>query len=357
MPNVVNPIDLYSVINLTDAINSVDPQYGWLMNSNLFDVKGQTTDTLLYEINGVRKQTMIGLTSRTEREKVMGARRRKKSAGLVVPYMSTIDQVTSDDVRNISKTWDMVSQEDMMTIFTEKLTEQRANIELSHEYMILSAAQGITRDPLDGSEVVNMFDVHGVTQQVVTWDFTDVNFSPIRAINELRNKLVRDNTLSSTVGLIEVLVGVDLFDAIVTHAEMAERYVSAFAGVGVQALLASTPYDFDTRTAYGITNMFEWNGIRFMTYPTNFRLEDGSLADPLIADDEGFCMCRGVRNLYRGAYAPDTRLVNVNTVGQAMTAYRTAIIDESYFNIVAESSALYYMTAPELALKIEAVLV
>lgn len=354
--NIVNPVDLYTRVDLTDAIAAVDPQYGFLLNSNLFDARGQTSEAVLYDVTGVRKQTMIGLTSRTERERVMQGRRRKRHTSLVIPYMSTIAEVTRDDLQDIVRSWNDVSQETLNEAFEEKLTESRANIELSHEYMILSAVQGITRDPLDGSEVVNMFDVHGVTQSEVNWDFTDVNFSPITAINALRNKLTADNTLSSTVGVIEVMLGVDAFNALVTHSELAERYVSAFAGRGVEALLASTVYDFDTRTAYGITNVFEWNGIRFMTYPTSFRLEDGTEADPLIENNKGYTICRGVRNLYKGAYAPDNRLTSLGTTGQAMTAWRTPLIDETYFNVIVESAPLYYMTAPELAVKINFIL-
>lgn len=353
MPTVVNPIDLYSRAELTEAIMSIDPQYGWLINSGLYNTRGQTTESIIYDIEGTRKQTMIGLTSRTERERVMQARRRKKSANLVIPSLSTIDEVNVEDVRGIAKSWDDVTEESINDLFVEKLTEARANVEVSHEYMALTAAQGVLKDPLDGSEVVNMFDVHGVAQSVVTWDFTDVNFSPIRAINELRNKLTADNTLSSNVGVIEVLIGVDAFDALVTHSEIAERYLSAFNGRGVEALTGSTPFDFNTRTAYGITNVFEWNGIRFLTYPTNFRLEDGTNADPVIADDEAFCMCRGVRNLYKGAFAPDTRLTSLGTVGQPMVAWRSELRDDTYFNIYVESHPLFYMTAPELALKIE----
>lgn len=351
MPTIRNPLDFSTTLDLTNEINQLEPEFGAMNNSGLFNKRGTTEDAVLYEINSGIKSTMVGLTSRRQRDTVKNARGRKKQQALYIPYMKHSDQITRDDVKGIVRDWRDLTVESVSDLYVEKLAGLRRNLEQSHEYMALTATQGITRDPLDGSPIVDMFELNGVTQTEITFDFTNPDFDIIGAIRDIKDRMVAANVWGGAIASIDIIVGSQLFNRIVTHPQFAELYVLAMQGRGQEAINNSRPWADTVMTRFGITSTFTFDGVRFMTYPSVFRSEEGELMRP-VADLEGHTVVRGLSGMYEARYAGDNNLDGIGQVGQPIFAWRTPLVERYYFEIITESAPLYYATHPELIFKI-----
>lgn len=346
-----NPLDFSTTLDLTEAVNELAPEYGAINNSGLFRKKGTTEDAVLYEINQGIQSTMVGLTSRRERNTVKNARGRKKQQALYIPYLKHSDQITRDDVKGIVRDWKDLTVATVSDLYLEKLAGLKRNIEQSHEYMALTATQGRTRDPLDGEVIADMFAINGVTQTEIEWDFTDADFDIIGAVRDLKERLVRANIFGGSISSIDVVVGSTLFNKIVTHPAFAELYIMAMSGRGMEAVNNSRPWADTVMSKYGITSQFTFDGVRFLTYPMVFRNEAGDVVQP-IADLEGHTIVRGLSGMYEARFAGDNNLDSIGQVGQEIFAWRTPLVERYQFEIITESAPLYYATHPELIIKI-----
>jgi hypothetical protein len=354
MATIRNPLDFSTTLDLTDAIQQLTPEFGAINNSGLFRKKGTTEDAVLYEINQGVQSTMVGLTSRRERDTVKNARGRKKQQALYIPYMKHSDQITRDDVKGIVRDWKDLTVESVTDLYVEKLASLKRNFEQSHEYMAITAAQGVTRDPLDGSVIVDMFALNGVTQTEVTWDFTNPDFDIIAAVRDLKERTVRANVWGGSISSIDVVVGSNLFTKIVSHPQFAELYVMAMSGRGQEAINNSRPWADVVMSQYGITSSFTFDGVRFMTYPSTFRNEDGEAVN-VVEANEGFTIVRGLTGMYEARFAGDNNLDSIGQVGQPIFAWRTPLVERYQFEIICESAPLYYATHPELIIKLNGV--
>lgn len=351
MPTIRNPLDFSTTLDLTDAVNEILPEYGAFNNSGLFNKRGTTQEAVLYEINQGARSSMVGTTSRRERNTVKDARGRVKQQALYIPYIKHSAQIAREDVAYVVRDWKELTVESVTELYVDKLASLRRNLEQSHEYMAVTATQGITRDPLDGSVIADMFALNNVTQTVHTWNFTDPNFDLIGAIRKLKTDLTRANLWGGVIQSIDVPVGETLFNAIVTHPQLAELYVLAMTGRGQEAINNSRPWATETMTRYGIQSTFTFDGVRFMTYPSTFRTEQGDLIEP-IADKEGHTVVRGLSGMYEARFAPDNNLDSIGQVGQEIFAWRTPLVDRHHFEIITETSPIYFATHPELIHKI-----
>lgn len=351
MATIRNPLDFSTVLDLTDAVNQIDPEFGAINNSGLFRKKGTTEDAVMYEINSGLNSSMVGLTSRRERDTVKNARGRKKQQALYIPYMKHSDQITRDDIKGIVRDWSQLTVQNVSELYVEKLSGLKRNLEQSHEYMALTATQGVTRDPLDGSVIVDMFALNGITQTAIEWDFTNPDFDIIAAVRDVKERLVRANVWGGSISSVDVVVGADLFTKIVSHPQFAELYAMAMAGRGQEAINNSRPWADVVMSKFGITSSFTFDGVRFLTYPSVFRNEDGDLVQP-VANLEGHTIVRGLSGMYEARFAGDNNLDSIGQVGQPIFAWRTPLVDRYQFEIITESAPLYYATHPELILKI-----
>lgn len=353
MAIIRNPLDFSTTLDLTAEVNKMAPEFGAFNNSGLFRKVGTTEDAILYEINQGIQSSMVGTTSRRERNTVKDSKTRKKQQALYIPYFKHSAQITRDDIKGIVRDWKDLTVESVSNLYVEKLASLRRNLEQSHEYLAITATQGITRDPKDGSVLVDTFAINGVTQTEIEWDFTDPDFDLIGAIRDLKDRMTQANLWGGAIQSIDVPVGSQFFNKIVTHSQLADLYALAMSGRGMEAINNSRPWADVEMTRYGITSTFTFDGVRFMTYPSVFRNEDGDLIRP-IGDLEGHTVVRGLAGMYEARYASDNNLDGIGQVGQPIFAWRTPLVDRYYFEIITETAPLYYVTHPELIFKLTA---
>lgn len=356
MVAIVNPYDFSALIDLTDPINELDSEYGFLTNSGLYQESGTALEAIMYDVEASSKSSMVGFTSRRERNTVKDTRYSNKKQAIAIPYIKHSAQIAREDLAGRAADWRTAREETIAEVFTEKLQSLRLNLDQSHEYMAWTAAQGRMCNPADQSVNLDMYDKNGVARPTLTWNVASPDFDLIGAINSLRNQLATLNKLSGSIGLIDIPVGAGAFNKIVTHPQLAQLYVSAYQGRGREAIANPVPWSDVNITQYGVTSIFEFGGVRFIVYPQNFFDEEGDAITP-VANDKGFTICRGVRGLYKAAFAPDNNLDSLGQVGQRMYAWRTPLVDRHHFEIIAETAPVYYMTRPELSIEITFTLV
>lgn len=351
MVAIVNPYDFSTLVDLTESINIIESEYGFLTNSGLYQESGTVLDAVMYNVETASKSSMVGFTSRRERNTVKDTRYKKQMQHLAIPYIKHSAQIAREDLAGRAVNWATAREETIAEVFTEKLQSLRLNLDQSHEYLAWTAAQGQMRNPEDQSINLDMFEKNGVARPTLTWNVNDPDFDLIGAINALRNQLATLNKLTGSIGLIDIPVGAGAFNKIVTHPQLAQLYVSAYQGRGREAIANPVPWSDVNITQYGVTSTFEFNGVRFIVYPQNFFDEEGDAITP-VANNKGFTICRGVRGLYKAAFAPDNNLDSLGQVGQKFYAWRTPLIDRHHFEIIAETAPVYYMTRPELSIDI-----
>lgn len=349
--SIVNPKDTSTIIGLTDAINEIKTSVGFLKNSGLFTESLTYRDAVIETINESTSRGMLGFTSRRERNAVKQTKAKGKSFAVQIPYMKTIGEVTKEDIYQVAKDWESATEEQVMDLYIERLTAMRESVDNALEYIYWTGAQGQTRDPFDGSVVLDIFAVTGVTRPTKSFDLSDTTLNLLAEIAAFRNEIASANKRNSQVGNIDIFVDQTTFSALVSHPSVLAAYQMAMQARGQEYLDKVPNIGKTVGSLYGYVSYFEWDGVRFIVAPQKFILEDtGAEADAVTAG-EGFVVVRGVRDGYRALFSQSNSLTD-STLAQVY-AKRSAIIDDAYFEFTVESAPIAYSTTPELLYKVE----
>lgn len=346
MAIIRNPLSPQNLIELTQAVNKITPQYGALLNSGLLNVSSTSQDSLIYEVNET-DSTLIPTISRRSRETIKNAPQTNNYVTLRIPYWHHSDFITREDIAGIAVGIGQVSEESYNDVYLSKLTGLRLNAEQSKEHMVVNMIKGVTIDA-NGLVIADMFKETGTTQNVVTWNLSDVDFDVLSAINALKRSVTRANKLGGVITSLDVLMHPDFFNALVTHPTIVEAYRNAMVGRGI---LGSVPNTDQVLNQYGISDIFTYNGVRFMTYPVLFKKMDGS-TEEAVEENTAYTIVRGISGLYNVIYAPSNKLSQVGTQGQPFYAWQNRSTDDYSVELETEFAGLFWMKAPELSFKI-----
>ena len=344
--NIVNPKDTTSLMQLNEVISEIQTGVGFLKNSGLFDEQLTPRDAIVEQINKATQRGMLGFTDRRTREKVKQTRRKQQGFSIQLPYQETIEEVTKEDVYQVAANWDVATEEQVMDLYIAKMTAQRESIDNAQEYLVWTAAQGQTRDPFDGSVVLDMFTQTGVTRPTKTLDLTNAAFDVVAWMSEFRNEIVKANKRNAVLGTIEIQVAQNVFSKLIAHPSVRGLYNAGWQTVKQEYVNKMTNIGRVTRGDYGIVSEFEENGVRFVVAPQTFILEDTGAEAKAVEDGKGFSIVRGIRDGYKMFYGQNNSMTNPAL--SKVYATRSAIIDDAYFEITASSAPMAYTTIPEL---------
>jgi len=355
--DIINPKDTTAIIQLNEVIKEIETGVGFIMNSGLFNEELTPRDTIVNEIEKQDKRGMLGLTSRRERNKVKQTRRKTKQWSVQIPYQETIGEVTKEDVFQVAKSWEDATEEQIMDVYERRLIPMKESIENAREYLYWTAAQGQTRDPRDGSIVLDMFEKHGITRPEINVDLTDLTINLLTWMGELRNRVMRDNKRSGSQGTIEIFVTQEVFTKFVQHPSVFAAYQMAYQTRGQEYIdKVVKPFGNVSRGAYGIVSEFEHDNVRLIVAPQTFILEDSDIYEDGTADEvdaveagTGFAVIRGVRDAFKAYYSQSNDLISGGLAKEY--AWRSEIKDNAYFEMTASSAPIAFTTAPELCYK------
>lgn len=352
---IVNPLDKSGLIDITGSLDSVRYPYGVFTKTGLFTPEYVTQHQIIAQIDDRGLGKMTGFTSLRERDAMRTAKQKRKGVALTIPALKIVEEVTWEDFAGIVADWSTLTPEAREETLNEVVLDRFERMDMAmtqnKEYMAMTAAKGAMRDPADGSIWVDMNDVLGTTRITHPLDLTDANLDIISWAIELKAKLQKASKVGSVIPVVDVFVNSADLQAINMHASIAPLRANLLTGLGAGGVATASNILYSTvnLTENGITEILDLkNGVRFMTYPATFTQYDGDVVD-LTPEGSAFTVLRGLRDLYRVAYAPAPYLSKLGSRGTEDFVWRTDVKHDQQFEVGHESYPLYYMTQPALA--------
>lgn len=336
------------LIDWTDEIKNVDSQFGFIKNSGLFNLKATSQDAIQFEKSDYQI-TLLSERSRRERDTQKLSPRESEVFALALPYFKVSDYITREDIQGYVQRGTDMTPETASNVRMDKIEIMRQSYDMTCEYMQLQAVKGLSITP-SGRVVADMFDLFGIAQESITWTLSDPDFDVIKACRALKTKLTKALRTGGTIRAVEVMVGQDFFDALIAHPQV--------VNVHLQMAQPERAYYLDggaTYEQYGVSNVFVFQGIRFMTYDATFNVTQSNgtvVVEDAIAAGEGHTMIRGINDLFRGHYGNSNKLSGANQLGSEVYLFEWDMPKDEGIEMEMEFSHLYYPTQPQTLKKL-----
>lgn len=107
--------------------------------------------------------------------------------------------------------------------------------------------------------------------------------------------------------------------------------------------------DMSRYMSYGIQDVFEHRGVRFISYDATFNLPNGT-TEVAFAPSTGLALPTGVRGLFRGYNGPSNKLSGANQPGQELFVSTYLDPKDEYVEFEVEASPLYFSCAPRTSI-------
>lgn len=288
----MNLQDLFSVANLTAAVNKLPVMPGKVGAMGLFDEKGVTsTSVIIDEREG--RLVLVPNTSRNDDPAPLEGRKRKRRTfeTLHLPVSSSI---LPSQLQGIAAFGQESATAPVVTVVNDHLQELKNSIEATREFQRVGALRGQLLDA-DGSLLTNLFDEFNVKQKKVTVALSNPDTNVRKAC--LDAKRHAESKLGGVmVTGFRAFCGPDWFDAFSDHAKVKEAFAHYQAA--------------QDRLGGDMRSGFTFGGIEYIEYDVTVSGQRFIPAD--IA--QVFPVARGVFRLFN---APANYNETVNTLGQA----------------------------------------
>lgn len=338
MPITRDLKNVNQVTDWTDEINEIENQYGFIKSQNYFNVKGTSQTAIVFDKNS-HDITLLPQVSRASRDKTYGKDRKVETFSLPLAYFKHGDQITPEDVQGWRQAGEADAEETLANVRVEKLTDMRLAADQTDEYMQLQAMKGIFKTP-DGTVVADMFSQFGVTQKSVDFELGTATTDIDAKIREVKAHIAKNVKTGGAISGVDFFVSSDFFEALIAHPKFREVY-NQYQNSGAQRLRD----DLSNYMTWGISDVVEHRGVRFISYDAEFNLPDGT-TESAFASGKGTAVARGVRDLFRGYSGPSNKLSGANQVGRPMYVYEYTDNKDEFIDLELEMSPLYFCTKP-----------
>lgn len=350
---IVNPIDRTKLIDTGSTLEVLTPTYGRIDNSGLFDKEGIASRHHLFEVEPEGQTAMTGLGSMTERERWKLTHGRNEQYTLGSVYFGITDAVQYDDIANIITDWKNFDEDKLVDIIAKKQKSLYDVAAANKEYMALTAATGVMRDPLDGAPAVDMFEITGKVKTTFAIDLTAPT-GLLAKFTELQNLLIEKNVVGGNISSVEIIVAENVFAKLSQHPELVAFYEAALYGTGLAYVnnpIINGRVNEKTRNTFGLSQSFNVMGFTISTYPQKFTRWDRTSVSA-VADSKGMVVISGIGDLYQAKWTPAPYLSNLGKTGQELYGWRTPVVDDTHLELYLEFNGVYFMKQPELAVEI-----
>lgn len=287
----MNLADLFSVANLSAAVNKLPAIPGKVGAMGLFDEKGVTsTSVVIDEREG--RLVLIPNTSRNDDPAPIkgGQRKRRTFETLHLPLSRPLLPGQLQGIAAFGQEDAVVPQ---ATVINDNLQEMKNSIEATREFQRVGALRGQLLDA-DGSVLVDLYDEFGVTQKKITVALSNADTDVRKAC--LGAKRFSESKLGGVmVTGFRAFCGPDWFDAFTAHPKVQQ----AFANY----------QEAQDRLGGDMRSGFTFGGIEFVEYDVTV---SGQRFIPLDVA-QVFPVATGVFRMFN---APANYNETVNTLGQ-----------------------------------------
>ena len=336
----MNIRDYYNSFKQTDFVDGITQtplQYGYINSLNLFNSKGTNQTAIVFD-KDYSTTTLMPQVVRGTKSSTQGKERNVDTFALRTAYFKHSDRLTVEDIQGWRKTGSAES-ETLANATAEKLQDMRLAYDQTAEYMKLQALKGVFKTP-DGTVMADMFSEFGITQTSIDLALGTAATDVDSKFRQIKSAVAKNVLNGGAIGGVEFIVDPLTFDKLISHPNMKTAY-QYYMNSGRQALRD----DLSQYTKYGIQDVFEHRGVRIVSYDATFNLPTGS-TEKAFADNTGIAFASGVRDLFRGYFAPSNKLSAANQNGQEIYMNTKVDEDDEYVEFTLESAPLYFCTRP-----------
>ena len=328
----MNLADLFQVVPLTEAINRLPVPPGTLARLNLVREKGIRTTSVAIELRQGRL-VLVPNISRNAEPAPYGASKR----GLVtlsathLPLSAVVLPDEIQDVRAFGTDAIESGLQSQAAVINDKLAELKLSLEATRAWHQIGALRGKVLDA-DGSVIVDLFDVFGVTKKASNIAFTTATTDVRKAILDAK-RYAEKKLAGVAVSGFKALCGADWFDALSGHATVKEAYANWQAA--------------QDRLGGDMRGGFNYAGVEFIEIPDSVGATQFIPADRAIV----FPQTAGLIEVLN---APANYNEAANTIGQAYYAKAEERRMGKGWDIEAQTNPLTYCPIPEAVVELTA---
>ncbi|KII30072.1 major capsid protein [Pseudomonas fluorescens] len=287
----MNLQDMFSVANLTAAVNKLPAIPGKVGAMGLFDEKGVTsTSVVIDEREG--RLVLVPNTSRNDDPAPMKGSKRKRRTFETL-HLPLNRPILPSQLQGVAAFGQEDATAPVATVINDNLQELKNSIEATREFQRVGALRGKLLDA-DGEVISDLFKEFEVSQKKITVALSNAGTNVRKAC--LDAKRFSESKLGGVmVTGFRALCGPDWFDAMIDH----EKVKAAFANY----------QEAQDRLGGDVRSGFTFGGIEFIEYDVTVSGQRFIPAD--IA--QVFPVARGVFRMFN---APANYNETVNTIGQ-----------------------------------------
>lgn len=339
---VANPKDFNSTLEWTNSIVELPNQSSFIKSRNLFSTSYTDQEAILFD-KIESATTLLPSASRRGGPVSTGKDDDVTTFSLPLGYFRHLDYITKQDYLSKRRAGTSDEASTAADVMAGKIRNARRAIDQTHEYMMLQAIKGSCKTP-DGKVLANMFTEFGISQTSVDFllgtSTTDVDAK----IAEVKDTVVKNLKTGGVItGPLDIMVDRAFFNKLKSHANVQQAYLNSTSNIRYQQ-------DLSDYMTWGISDVFEYQGVRFMVYSHDFTLPSGS-TEAAIAASTGHVVPNVVGDsIFRAVYGPSQRL-GVDGGSEAfMWEYDS--VDGMSRTLMAETAPLMFCTKPAALVKV-----
>jgi hypothetical protein len=319
--------DAFSVTNLTRTLVDLPRVPTRIGELGLFEENGIPTTTMMIERTGDTLRLVPSAERGSSGEPVTTKGR------VLIPvkaiHLPQRGSVLADEVQNVRAFGSETEVEAVTNLVTKKLNKMKRQLDLTLEYHRVGAIRGLVKDA-DGSTLLNVYDVFGMTQTVQNFALSTTSTKVKQKILDLK-RAVQNKLGGLAYQRVHVLCSSSFFDDLIGHSAVEK----AFELQAANSFARTDP-----------NGVFEMAGVTFEEY------SGGVGGTDFLAAGEAYAFPVGVPGLFTSDFAPADYMETVNTMGLPYYAKQEAMRMNKGIELESQSNPITLCTRPEAVIKL-----
>lgn len=302
----------FGVISLSEAINDMHPQFGYLDSMGVFNDEGITQRVVAIDVDSVNMQLIPSTT--WGGPPAANKTATSKTLSFPVPHFPIEDQILSSDLQGRRRPGSDATV-DMQYFLGKKMREMRRKLEQTKEWMRLGVFKsGLVKDGA-GTTVLDLYGTFGLSQVVTSLVLGTATTNVLQLLAAVKRTSVLALN-GSPMSYFVALCSDGFYDALTSHPNVktAFQYFQNANGYNLAMDLGfgATKPDSDGKFTPP-TNVFYYGGVAFINYSGNLSDSNGN-SQPIIDANSAYIFPMGT-DCFRNFYAPADYVETVNTEG------------------------------------------
>lgn len=341
MATTRDPNNLYGLTEWTDKVERIPNQYGYIKSRNFFNVRPTGDKAIVFDKSS-STTTLLPSAQRGQRAPTVGKDRDVETFAIQLGFFKHEEYITPEDIQSQRMIGTPDGAETLANVRAEKFEDGRRAVDQTHEFMMIEAVKGVSVTP-DGVVLADMFSLFGISQEVFDFDLGTATTEVYNKVSEVKRFVQSELKSGGVIQGIQVMCSTSFFDKLIVHPSVKEAYLNWQSNNRYRE-------EFSQYFSWGISDMFEYNGVMFFTYPATMIKPDGTTYEPVATNEAHVIPV--TRDLFRGYYGPNDKLTGANQRGREIFAFEYRDPRDEFHEIMFETAPLFFSTNPKVLAKI-----